>query len=332
MDQADVGTRDPTVGQGVIAGLLAGASVALFFLVLDAVSAEVLRTPTVLAAAVFGQAPASVGAGLIAAFTGLHLAVFAALGAGAVTLFRWAGLPQNVTSGALYGIFVFSLLFYVSLMVTGTEVFPASWWPAALVGNLVAGVVLGGYLHWIGPRPGVLGLQEGLDAHPVLREGILAGLLGAVAVAGWFLVVDFVAREPLWTPAALGSALFQGVSNPEAVRITASTVLGYTVLHLGGFLLVGAIAAGLVAQAEKFPPLVFALLLLLVVFEVFFIGLTVALGEWILESLAWWSVFVGNLLAAGAMGGYLWRSHPILQEKLRSGAAWGREPGAGGPR
>lgn len=328
-DRSEEG-RAPTVGQGIVAGLLAGAAVALFFLVLDVAAGELFRTPSHLAAAVFGEAPADVGSVLIVLFTGLHLAVFAGLGAGAVVLFRWAELPQNVISGALYGLFVFSLIFYVSLLVTGTGVFPASWWPAALAGNFVAGVVLGGYLHWVGPRSGVLGLRDGLKEHPVVREGLLAGLLGAVAVAAWFLVVDLALREPLWTPAALGSALFEGAAGPEQVRITLGTVLGYTALHLGGFLLAGMVAAGLVGQVEKFPPLVFALLLLVVVFEVFFIGLTVALGEWILESVAWWAVFAGNLLAAGAMGGYLWRSHPLLQEKLRSGAAWGGEVPPGG--
>ncbi len=323
----------PTTGQGVVAGLLAGAAVALFFLVLDAAGGELFRTPSRLAAAVFGEDPAAVGTGMIVLFTGLHFAVFAGLGAGAVVLFRWAGLPQNLVSGALYGLFVFSLIFYVSLLVTGTGVFPATWWPAALAGNFVAGLVLGGYLHWAGPRPGVVGLHEELKEHPVVREGLVAGLLGAVAVAVWFLAVDLVAREPLWTPAALGSALFQGASGPEEVRVTLAPVLGYTALHVGGFLLAGMVAAGLVGQVEKFPPLVFALLLLVVVFEVFFIGLTVALGEWILESLAWWAVFAGNLLAAAAMGGYLWRCHPVLREKLRSGAAWGGgEARSGGPR
>lgn len=324
------GAGAPTTGQGIVAGLLAGAAVAIFFLVLDVAAGELFRTPSQLAAAVFGTDPAAVGAVLITLFTGLHLAVFAALGAGAVILFRWAGLPQNVVSGALYGLFVFSLIFYVSLLVTGTGVFPAAWWPAALAGNFVAGLVLGGYLHWAGPRPGVLGLRDGLRSHPVIREGLVAGLLGAVAVAGWFLVVDLVAREPLWTPGALGSALFQGAAGPEEVRVTVTTVLGYTALHVGGFLLAGMVAAGLVGQVEKFPPLIFALLLLVVVFEVFFIGLTVALGQWILASLAWWAVFVGNLLAAAAMGGYLWRSHPALQEKLRSGAAWNGEVPPGG--
>lgn len=313
----------PGIGQGVVAGLLAGAAVVLFFLALDVAGGELFRTPSVLAAAVFGEDPGAVGGGLIVLFTVLHFAVFAGLGAGAVTLFRWAGLPQNPVSGALYGLFVFSLIFYVSLVVTGTGVFPASWWPAALAGNFFAGLVLGGYLHWIGPRSGVFGLRDGLEDHPVVREGLVAGLLGAAAVAGWFLVVDLIAREPLWTPAALGAALFQGAGGPEEVRIALSTVLGYTALHVGGFLLAGMVASGLVSQVEKFPPLIFALLLLVVVFEVFFIGLTVALGEWILESLAWWAVFAGNLLAAAAMGGYLWRSHPALQEKLRAGGAWG---------
>lgn len=332
MSPSDATESAPTTstGQGIVAGLLAGAAVALFFLVLDAAAGELFRTPTRLAAAVFGEDPSAVGAGLVAVFTVLHLAVFAVLGAGAVTLFRWAGLPPNLLSGSLYGLFVFSLIFYVSLLVTGTGVFPADWWPAALAGNFLAGLVLGGYLHGVGPRSGVAGLRDSLEEHPLVREGLVAGLLGAVAVAGWFLLVDAVAREPLWTPAALGSALFQGAAGPEEVRVTLGTVLGYTALHLGGFLLAGMVAAGLVSQTEKFPPMIFALLLLFVVFEVFFFGLALALGEWILESLALWAVFVGNLLAAAAMGGYLWRAHPALQEKLRAGAAWSGEAPPGG--
>lgn len=329
MEQAASRDRDQsiTVTHGVIAGALGGTAVVLFFFGLDVIQGDPFRTPAFLADAVFGNGGVRPGVGLILAFTALHYLVFAVLGAGAVLLFRWADLPQNLLLGALYGLFVCSILFYASLVVTGTRVLPAPWWPAVLFGNLLAGLTMGAYLHWVGPRPGVAGIVSELRYHQTIRQGLVAGLLGAAAVAVWFLVVDLAVREPLWTPAALGSALLAGARSPEAVTATVGTVLGYTALHVSAFLLLGVVAAGLVEQAERFPPLVFALLLLFVVFEVFFVGIAALLGAWVLEEIAWWSVMVGNLLAAGAMGGYLWRIHPVLQDQLRAGAEWGAEHG-----
>lgn len=326
MEQTAESPTAPEVSlrDGVIAGVLAGATVVVFFFVLDVVQGDPFRTPAFLAGMIFAWADGAVGAGMVAAFTVLHFLAFAALGLGAVLLARWARLPVNPLVGAVYGLFVASLLFYLSLLLSGATVLEAPGWPAVLVGNLLAGGVLGTYLHWRGPVPGLTGLGVQLELHPTLREGFVAGLIGAVTVAVWFLLVDLVVRDPLFTPGALGSALFYGADSPAAVEVSLRTVLGYTAIHFSAFLLFGVVASGLVTQAEKFPPLVFALLLLFVVFEVLFIGLAALLGTWILEELAWWSVVAGNLLAALGMGGYLWRAHPGLQEEIRTGAVWGR--------
>lgn len=314
-------SRGLSLRDGVVAGLLAGATVAVFFFFLDVVQDEAFRTPAFLAEAIFdGTAEPTVG--LIALFTALHFLTFAVVGVGAVLLFRWAELPPNLLSGGIYGLFVCTLLFYVSLIVTGATVLPAPWWPSVLVGNLLAGFVLGIYLHWVGPQPGMTGIRNQLRLHGTLREGLVAGVIGGVTVAAWFLIVDLAIREPFYTPAALGSAFFLGVGGPQAIEVSMATVLGYTAVHFAAFLLFGIVVAGLVAQAERFPPLIFALLLLFVVFEVFFIGHAAMFGTWVLDELAWWSVLVGNLLAAASMGSYLWRAHPVLQEELRDGAMW----------
>ena len=49
----------------------------------------------------------------------------------------------------------------------------------------------------------------------VIREGILTGIIGATAVAVWFLIVDTINGHPLYTPRALGAAVF-GVLGPPA--------------------------------------------------------------------------------------------------------------------
>lgn len=310
-----------SIRNGVVAGVLGGAAVVLFFFLIDLFQGDPFRTPAFLAEAVLGVREPAGMAG-IAAFTCLHFGAFGALGVGAVLLTRWCEIPQNLLVGAVYGLFVGTLLFYLSLALTGTSVLPAPWWPSVLVGNLVAGLVMGTYLHAVSPRPGPFGIVNELEKHPILREGLLAGVLGAVTVAAWFLVVDLVAGRVLYTPGALGSALFLAASGPAAVQVTAGTVLGYTAVHFAAFLTFGIALAGLVRQVERFPPLIFLLIILAVVFELFVVGLVAILGEWILRELAWWSVLVGNLLAAVGMGGYLWRIHPKLQEQLRSNAGW----------
>ena len=85
----------------------------------------------------------------------------------------------------------------------------------------------------------------------ILREGFVAGLIGAAAVALWFLVVDIVARTPFFTPAMLGSALFWGETDPSVVVPGVPNVIGYTMTHIVLFTLAGAVAAGLAADRAR---------------------------------------------------------------------------------
>ena len=47
-----------------------------------------------------------------------------------------------------------------------------------------------------------------VDTARFYQEGIVAGVIGAVTVALWFLVVDSLHGRPLYTPTVLGTALF----------------------------------------------------------------------------------------------------------------------------
>src|SRR5437867_3059955 len=192
----------------------------------------------------------------------------------------------------------------------------------------------------------------------VLREGIVAGLIGAAVVAVWFLFFDIARGRPFLTPGLLGAAVFQGVTNPTGLEITVANVVGYTLIHglafiafgvvavalwffaidavqgdplrtpklLGtallrqsaptaavlsytvvhglAFIVVGVIGSVLIAGAEQQPLFVFALVIFFTAFEVLFFGAVVILAKWVLDELAGWTIFVGNLLAAAAMPGY----------------------------
>lgn len=144
-----------------------------------------------------------------------------------------------------------------------------------------------------------------------LREGIVAGLIGAALTALWFLGVDMLDGRPLRTPALLGQALLG--EYPATV-----TVPVYTVIHLAAFVLFGVVTALLIDLAERQPVFVFALVALFTSFEVFVLGLILVAAHSILDELAAWTVLVANLLASAGMLGYFFRRHLTLVHRITS--------------
>ena len=157
-----------------------------------------------------------------------------------------------------------------------------------------------------------------MDFHRIAREGFVAGFVGAVAVAGWFFIVDTIAREPFFTPAMLGQALFWGVRDPAAVEVTFPAVIGYTMVHALAFVVVGMIAALLAFEVELFPSTLFIVVVFFAIFEFGFYVIVATMAAPLLGALAWVNVAVGNGIAAFGMGYYLWRVHPRIREDLEA--------------
>ena len=152
-----------------------------------------------------------------------------------------------------------------------------------------------------------------MPSRNVLSQGLKAGLIGAAAVALWFLALDAIRGQMLFTPAALGSALFLGATRAEEVEITFGIVALYTVLHVAAFLALGVLVAALIRAAEREPPLLLGAVLLFVTLEAGIIGLIAIAAAWLLDVHAWWSFGVANILAAVGMGAYLWRASPQMR-------------------
>ncbi|MDB4884906.1 MAG: hypothetical protein JWN79_344 [Gemmatimonadetes bacterium] len=149
--------------------------------------------------------------------------------------------------------------------------------------------------------------------HTITRDGIVAGVLGATAVAIWFLGVDLAYGQPFATPAALGRALLR-IFGPPGSEGTVVFVAAYTIFHYAAFIVVGLIASAIVHAARYQPAVLAGAMMLFVAFEVGFYGLSAALGEFPdFGSLGGVLVGTGNLIAAGVMGTYLWRTHPELK-------------------
>jgi hypothetical protein len=155
-----------------------------------------------------------------------------------------------------------------------------------------------------------------MDWTRLFREGFVAGLIGAGGVALWFLIVDTVSGQPLFTPAMLGSALFWGLRDPTTVRIAFPAVIGYTLVHVVAFAVVGVVAATLAALVDRSPPTLFLVFVLFAAFEVGFYVMVALVAQPLLGGLAWTNVAIGNCIAAIAMGSYLYRAHPHIRESL----------------
>lgn len=149
------------------------------------------------------------------------------------------------------------------------------------------------------------------------REGVVAGLLGALGVAVWFFVVDLAGGRPLFTPELLGRAVLGVLGRGIEIHGAAFFVVGYTVLHVAAFTIAGCIGSALLVASRSVPQVSVGVAFFFAVFEVGFYFLAIFLSERnILGALAWYQIGAANLIAAGLMGGYLLRRHPEFAGNL----------------
>lgn len=308
-------TPSGTTARGAIAGFLGATTLAVWFLIIDAIRHEPFHTPTLVASALLNLDAAQPSTLLIALYTVFHFAAFIAVGIVVTWLLEKATIPPVFLLGFVLGFLLFDLIFYAGVIMTGTNVVRQLGWPTVLTGNILAGLAMMRYLYWVSPGERE-NLRDVLRAHRTIREGLIAGVVGAFAVMVWFLVIDLVNSRALFTPGALGSALFFGARGVSEVQITPETVLGYTGLHVAAFVLVGLLASALVEGARREPHLLLGMVLLFVVLEVLFLGLVAIAAAWLLDAIRWWMIVVANLVAAIAMGGFLLYEHPEVRENL----------------
>jgi hypothetical protein len=296
---------------GAIGGVIAGLVVAIWFLGVDLVAGQAFATPTTLANAVIGGDHAP-GLGLLIAYTVLHFGVFAAVGVMAASFIRAVGVPPGLLVGAVFGLVVLTGVHYGALLITGgrvMDVLPAIHVVAA---NLLGGMAMMGYLHFATRATTPIGYGV-LREHKLAARGLVTGLIGAGAVAVWFLVLDVARGQPFYTPAALGAALLLGATSQADVQVTLPIVAAYTVLHLAAFAAIGVVVEWAAERAERAPAVLRAGVLAFVLLEALFIGVVGALSQWVLGALGYWAVAVGNVLALASMAMWIMATHPKLR-------------------
>jgi hypothetical protein len=150
-----------------------------------------------------------------------------------------------------------------------------------------------------------------------LIDGVTAGIVGAITVAGWFLMLDVARGQPFATPALLGATLMHGAVDPRLVHVTRTLVVEYSVIHVTAFVAFGLVAAWLISAAEREPGLMAGVLILFACFEGFFLLMIGAVSQVTLETLVWWRIIMANVLATMAMFAVFSPRHPALVANLR---------------
>lgn len=152
------------------------------------------------------------------------------------------------------------------------------------------------------------------ESRRLLREGIMAGILGYASVVALFIVLNLMDGRPLFeTPFLLGSALLGDRLDQPGIY---GPILAYNGLHLVVSLALGTVASFMAQRAETDHELGSGL--------VFFV---LAMGGWVpiffgaitveyLQVLSWMEVVAGSAVGGGATLGYLAWSHRPLVEAL----------------
>ena len=131
--------------EGITAGIIGGATIALWFLVLDSLHGHPLYTPSLLGTAIFrpatpiappGTLPVSVP--MVLLFTALHGLMFVVVGEIAALLVRLAEKNANYTFGIVLLMVIFLSGFLFGTMVFAADVLDVLSWQAVFVGNVLA--------------------------------------------------------------------------------------------------------------------------------------------------------------------------------------------------
>lgn len=137
---------------GIIAGVIGAATVAVWFLLLDTLNGRPLYTPTVLGTALFRRGeglaspetvPASLGMTLM--YTWVHGLAFCVIGGMASKLLSLAEKNLHFGFGILLFFVVFEFGFVFVAFLFAEAVLHALAWPAVLAGNLLAAASMAAY-------------------------------------------------------------------------------------------------------------------------------------------------------------------------------------------
>jgi hypothetical protein len=155
------------------------------------------------------------------------------------------------------------------------------------------------------------------ETRQVLKQGLVAGVIGHIVVAVTFAVANVVeGRSLLHTPALLGASLFYGLTDPAQLDIRAQYVFAYNGTHLLLFMVLGFAGAWLSMIADRGWQLWYlaTFFFMLIAFHIF--GAVQLLALPVRSGFSDVVLWTAGLLATVAMGTYFVAMHPLLRAQL----------------
>jgi hypothetical protein len=145
-------------------------------------------------------------------------------------------------------------------------------------------------------------------SHSTVREGAIAGAIGAAVIAIWYFIFDVLAGQPLFTPNAIADRMFGGeASDAGGLGIVAVV----TIIHGAVFMLAGMALTAMVHLASRHIEWRMGVLLAFVIGAGFFAGLGYAAGiRDGQQVIPHWKVLGGAVLGIASIVTFLWRTHP----------------------
>ncbi len=135
----------------------------------------------------------------------------------------------------------------------------------------------------------------------LVPRGIVAGVIGATALAFWFLVIDGSQGEPFRTPGFLGGALL----GTDALEPSFGPVMLFTLLHYVAFIGVGLGASWTLSKIHTTPNIFLGLALGFGMFDLVFYTSVTVTGVDVIGEFGWLSVLLGNLIAGVSLMSFL---------------------------
>jgi hypothetical protein len=142
--------------EGIVAGILAAAAVAVWFLIVDSLAGRPFYTPSVLGTALFGRGAdldkVTVSLSTVAMFTWVHCLIFAALGGVAARLLAVAERNPSLGFGVVLFFVILQSGFTTAVAFVAPTIFSVLGWASILVANLLAAGTMVAYFRLRHPR------------------------------------------------------------------------------------------------------------------------------------------------------------------------------------
>lgn len=144
----------------------------------------------------------------------------------------------------------------------------------------------------------------------LLYDAFCGAAIGGSVIALFFLVLDSIGGQPLFTPSLIGTALFSGAEVGPDTAIRLDMVAYFSVVHFAGFLALGAVISTMCRWTglSESNPVSVTVVAFLVLSAAFFVASAVLMPG-VGEVIGLGRILAANLVTGASMGWFMRFAH-----------------------